>query len=87
MDFVRLRRVEKNLFPRHGKSKHKIVSMICKLFGHRWAYKNYEMTWKDFGNPYDYKYSRRCQRCNIREVLRSEEKGWEPSTDSPEATF
>lgn len=79
--------MEKNLFPKHGKFIRTMMSALCGLLGHKWAYKNYELTWKDHGNPYDYKYSRRCQRCNDREVYKSETTGWEPSTDHPDATM
>ncbi len=79
--------IEKNLFPKHRKSINVIFKFICKLLDHRWSYKNYEMTLKEDGSKYDYKYSRRCHRCNKRQVFKTDEVGWEDSYEYKEATF
>ena len=48
----------------------------CKLFGHRWMFKNYDYKKDINGNKHEYKKSRICQRCGKREQFTSDGK-WE----------
>ena len=41
---------------------------LCKLIGHRWRFKDYNNAMTQNGGHYDYKRSRKCQRCHKREV-------------------
>ena len=79
--------MEKNQFPNHGKFRRLLAVITCRILGHSWVYKNYGLTWKEVGRLYEYKYSRRCQRCNLRHILKRDETGWEESDENPDATL
>lgn len=79
--------VEKNVFPKRGSLSGRLWNLACTLFGHRWSYKNYELTLSEDGGQYPYRYSRRCHRCNQRQVFRSDDTGWEYSSENPDATL
>lgn len=40
----------------------------CKIFGHRWVYKDYRHACDEFGGKLNYNLSRRCVKCLRREV-------------------
>ena len=42
----------------------RIANKLCRLFGHRWHYKDYGNHIQADGNKYDFKASRNCSRCN-----------------------
>lgn len=51
---------------RHGdKVISKWSEKMCKLFGHRWLYKDYSNYIQADGSKYAFKASRTCTRCNL----------------------
>jgi hypothetical protein len=51
---------------------------ICKIFGHDWAYKDYVNRMQPDGSAYAYSQSRRCGRCNKKEITsNNDEPTWE----------
>lgn len=48
--------------------------VICLLSGHKWLYKDYSNIIGMENKRFDYKKSRRCIRCNKREVQTFDDK-------------
>lgn len=51
-------------------------NIICRLLGHNWGYKDYGNRMQPDGTRYIYQKSRRCSRCDAKEISmsRAEEK-------------
>ncbi|MFI5219709.1 MAG: hypothetical protein ACHQNT_09490 [Bacteroidia bacterium] len=54
--------------------------LLCRVFGHFWKYKDYTNWITPKGDPYRYKRSRKCKRCDHKQVSCSlTENVWEDS--------
>jgi hypothetical protein len=49
--------------------------LICKLIGHSWRYKHYDLILRLSNDKDDFTKSRRCNCCKTREVL-TKNKEW-----------
>lgn len=47
----------------------KTISILCKLIGHNWSYKDYSNWMKSNGDDYPFKASRYCSRCKQNQYL------------------
>ena len=47
----------------------KSLSIICKVVGHNWYYKDYSNWMKENGDNYDFKAARKCTICGQHEYL------------------
>ena len=54
--------IEKNLYSLAG-------NYVCRVLGHNWRYKDYSNWMKENGERYDFKATRKCNRCLQHEYL------------------